>query len=81
MRLTGNRATAAVAAGLLLLDGLYFVESRTGMSNLFLLVFTNGALLAFAHVLATPAARAGPPLLGPARCSAWPWRPSGARSP
>jgi dolichyl-phosphate-mannose--protein O-mannosyl transferase len=63
LTLTGSRVTSAVAAGLLLLDGLYLVESRTGMSNLFLLVFTNGALLALTRVLAAPPERVGPPLL------------------
>lgn len=63
LALTGSRATSALAAGLLLLDGLYLVESRTGMSNLFLLVFANGALLAFTRVLAAPPHRVGPPLL------------------
>jgi dolichyl-phosphate-mannose--protein O-mannosyl transferase len=52
--LTGNAMTAALAAGLLLLNGLYVVEARTGMSNLILLVSTNAALLAFAWVLAAP---------------------------
>jgi dolichyl-phosphate-mannose-protein mannosyltransferase len=61
--LTGSRATSALAAGLLLMDGLYLVESRTGMSNLFVLVFANAALLAFTRVLAEPAERIGPPLL------------------
>jgi dolichyl-phosphate-mannose--protein O-mannosyl transferase len=61
--LSGDRAIAGVASGLLLLDGLYLVESRTGMSNLFLLVFTNAALLAFAHVLTTRPERASRPLL------------------
>ena len=61
--LTGSPAVAAVAGGLLLLDGLYFVESRTGMSNLFLLVFANAALLAFANVLNSRPGRAGGPLL------------------
>ncbi|MCD6030327.1 MAG: glycosyl transferase family 39, partial [Thermomicrobiales bacterium] len=63
LSLTGSRLTSALAAGLLLLDGLYLVESRTGMSNLFLLVFANGALLGLTRVLAAPAERAGPPLL------------------
>ena len=62
-RLTGDQRIAALAAGLLLLDGLYLVESRTGMSNLFLLVFANAALLAFSRVLTLPAPRIGPSLL------------------
>ena len=63
LSLTGSRATSGVAAGLLLMDGLYLVESRTGMSNLFVLVFANGALLAFYRVLTVSPERAGPPLL------------------
>ncbi len=63
-----------------LLDGLYLVESRTGMSNLFLVVFTNGALLAFSRVLGRP------PEKTRRSCSSWdcplgsPWRPNGAWS-
>ena len=63
LALTGSRITSGVAAGLLLTDGLYLVESRTGMSNLFVLVFANGALLAFSRVLTVPPERVGPPLL------------------
>ena len=61
--LSGSQAVGALAALLLLCDGLFFVESRTGMSNLFLLVFTNAALLACARVLTMPLARASTPLL------------------
>jgi dolichyl-phosphate-mannose-protein mannosyltransferase len=63
LSLTGSRAASALAACFLLMDGLYLVESRTGMSNLFVLVFANAALLAFTRVLAEPAACIGPPLL------------------
>src|SRR5215213_5737836 len=63
LSLTSNRVTSGVAAGLLLMDGLYLVESRTGMSNLFVLVFANGVLLAFSRVLTVPPERVGPPLL------------------
>jgi dolichyl-phosphate-mannose-protein mannosyltransferase len=63
LSLTGSRAASALAACFLLMDGLYLVESRTGMSNLFVLVFANAALLAFTRVLAEPAERIGPPLL------------------
>lgn len=68
LALTGNRLISGLAAGLLLLDGLYLVESRTGMSNLFLLVFTNGALLALTRVLTLPPERVGPPLLAAGCC-------------
>jgi dolichyl-phosphate-mannose--protein O-mannosyl transferase len=63
LSLTGNRLTSAAAAGLLLLDGLYLVESRTGMSNLFLVVFANGALLGLYRILTVPAEHARLPLL------------------
>lgn len=63
LALTGSRTVGALAGGMLLLDGLYLVESRTGMSNLFLLVFTNAALLAFSWVLAQPLAQSGPSLV------------------
>lgn len=68
LTLTGSRVTSALAAGLLLLDGLYLVESRTGMSNLFLLVFANGALLALTRVLAASPERVAPPLLAVGFC-------------
>jgi dolichyl-phosphate-mannose-protein mannosyltransferase len=68
LSLTGSRVTSAVAAGLLLMDGLYLVESRTGMSNLFVLVFANGALLALSRVLTVAPERVGPPLLAAGVC-------------
>lgn len=68
LALTGNRLISALAAGLLLLDGLYLVESRTGMSNLFLLVFANGALLGLIRVLTVAPERAGLPLLATGIC-------------
>lgn len=60
---TGSRAVGLVAAGLLLADGLWFVESRLALPDVFLVVFTTGAALAFARVLAVPPARVGRPLL------------------
>jgi dolichyl-phosphate-mannose-protein mannosyltransferase len=68
LSLTGSRVVSAMAAGLLLLDGLYLVESRIGLSNLFLLVFSNGALLALTRVLTVPPERVGPPLLAVGIC-------------
>jgi dolichyl-phosphate-mannose-protein mannosyltransferase len=68
LALTGSRLISGLAAGLLLLDGLYLVESRTGMSNLFLLVFTNAALLALTRVLTVSPDRVGPPLLAVGVC-------------
>ena len=63
LSLTGSQAASVLAAGLLLMDGLYLVESRTGMSNLFVLVFTNAALLGFARALTLSPERIGSPLL------------------
>lgn len=53
--LTGSPAVGGVAAGLLLFDGLWFVESRLGMPNVFYAMLANAALLAFARALAAPA--------------------------
>ena len=61
--LTGSAAIGAVAAGLLLADGLFFVESRLGMSNIVYAVLANGALLAFARALNAPPATTWRPLL------------------
>jgi dolichyl-phosphate-mannose-protein mannosyltransferase len=63
LSLTGSQAASVLAAGLLLMDGLYLVESRTGMSNLFVLVFTNAALLGFARALTLSPERIGSPLM------------------
>ncbi len=63
LSLTGSRATSALAAALLLMDGLYLVESRIGMSNMFVLVFANAALLGLARVLTVAPEHAGLPLL------------------
>jgi dolichyl-phosphate-mannose-protein mannosyltransferase len=57
LRLTGSRLVGALAAGLLLADGLYFVQSRTGMVDIFVLVFTLGALLACHAALTAPAGK------------------------
>lgn len=61
--IAGSRAVGAVAAGLLLFDGLYFVESRIGTSNMLLLALANGALLATVFALKAPPSQLGPPLL------------------
>src|SRR5690606_17738453 len=53
-RMAGSRAVGTLAAALLLLDGVYFIESRLGMSNMLVLVTTSGALLAFYFVLTAP---------------------------
>jgi dolichyl-phosphate-mannose-protein mannosyltransferase len=58
--LTGRLGVSLLAAGLLMMDGLYFVQSRTGMLDVFGVVFMMGALLAFHRYWTTPADRAGP---------------------
>jgi dolichyl-phosphate-mannose-protein mannosyltransferase len=59
LRLTRRRSIALLAAGLLLLDGLYFVQSRTGMLDIFLTVFLMAAILAFHAYLTGPPERRG----------------------
>ncbi len=74
--LSGSAVVGAVAAGLLLFDGLWFVESRLGMSNILYAVLANAALFAFARALAAPAPALGPLLatglfLGLALATKW----------
>lgn len=57
VNVTGSQIVGAVAAILLLCDGVFFVEARTGTSNMLLTVLTSGALLAFAAFLRQPVAR------------------------
>jgi dolichyl-phosphate-mannose-protein mannosyltransferase len=59
LRLTRRRSVAILAAGLLLLDGLYFVQSRTGMLDIFLTVFLMAAMLSFHAYLTAPPDRRG----------------------
>ncbi len=61
--LSGQLAVGAGAAGLLLLDNLYLVESRTGMSNLIYAVLALAALAACFCALSFPLPRAKPFLL------------------
>ncbi len=61
--LTGRRSVGVLTAGLLLLDGLYFLYSRMGLVDIFLTLFTMATLLAFAWYLKTPPERARTPLL------------------
>lgn len=56
--LSGQLAVGAGAAGLLLLDNLYLVESRTGMSNLIYAVFALAALAMCYRALTLPLPRA-----------------------
>jgi dolichyl-phosphate-mannose-protein mannosyltransferase len=59
LRLTRRRGIAILAACLLLADGLYFVQSRTGMLDMFLTFFLMGAMLAFYAYLTAPPHRSG----------------------
>ena len=61
--LSRQLTVAPGAAGLLLLDNLYLVESRTGMSNLIYAVLTLSALLACYVALTVTPVRATLPLL------------------
>ncbi|MDQ3855706.1 MAG: phospholipid carrier-dependent glycosyltransferase, partial [Chloroflexota bacterium] len=64
LSVTGRQAVGLITAGLLLLDGLYMVESRTGVLDIFLLVFTLSALLVLYRYLRAPALGARWWLLG-----------------
>ncbi len=61
--LTSRMSIAILTAGLLLMDGLYFVESRTAVIDIYGTVFTMAALLSFAGYLAAPPERARWPLI------------------
>ncbi len=52
--MTRRRSVAIVAALLLLVDGLYFVESRIGMLDIYGTVFMLGALFALHGYLSSP---------------------------
>jgi dolichyl-phosphate-mannose--protein O-mannosyl transferase len=54
MALTGRWVVGAVAAGLLLVDGLYFVQSRTSMVDIHIVVFIMAALWAFLRYMRVP---------------------------
>lgn len=60
--LTGRRAVGLLTAGLLLLDGLYFVYSRMGLIDIYLAVIMLGAMLAFTSYLNAPPGRVAWPL-------------------
>jgi dolichyl-phosphate-mannose-protein mannosyltransferase len=54
MALTGRWLVGAIAAGLLMVDGLYFVQSRTSMVDIHIVVFIMAALWAFLRYLRLP---------------------------
>ena len=62
--LTRRRVAACLAAILTLADGLYFVESRAGLLDIFGAIFMVGAFLAFYAYLKAPADKVRWPLLG-----------------
>ena len=59
---TGRRSVGVLAAVFLMADGLYFVQSRTGMVDIFLTVFMIGALAAFLAYMRAPLDRSRRPL-------------------
>lgn len=59
-----DREVAQLTAALLLVDGLYFVQSRTAMLDIFGTVFVMGALICFHAYLTAPPDRVRWPLLG-----------------
>lgn len=61
--LTRRRTAAILTALFLLCDSLYFVQSRTGMLDIFGAVFMTGAVWSFYRFLRAPAARAARPLI------------------
>ncbi len=58
LTLTRQRAVAVLSSTLLLVDGLYFVQSRIGMVDIYGTVFMVGAFLAFYRYLTSPPDRA-----------------------
>ena len=53
-RMMFNRELGLIAAGLLLLDGLWFVQSRTAMNDVFLVSFLMLSYLSFYQYLTAP---------------------------
>lgn len=54
LRLSGRMSVGVLTAGLLLVDGLYFIYSRMGLVDIFVTVLSMSALLAFAGYLQAP---------------------------
>jgi dolichyl-phosphate-mannose--protein O-mannosyl transferase len=63
LSLTRNRLAALLTSSFLLLSGLYFVQARTAMLDIFATVFMLGAFLAFSRFLTAPVAQGRYPLL------------------
>ncbi|MBA2278557.1 MAG: phospholipid carrier-dependent glycosyltransferase [Chloroflexia bacterium] len=53
-QLTGRWTVGLLASSLLMVDGLYFAQSRTGTLDIFIVTFTTSALLAFLIYLRAP---------------------------
>jgi dolichyl-phosphate-mannose-protein mannosyltransferase len=64
LSITRDREIAQLTAALLLVDGLYFVQSRTSMLDIFGTVFMMGALICLYAYLVSPPERARRALLG-----------------
>ncbi|MDQ4045054.1 MAG: phospholipid carrier-dependent glycosyltransferase [Chloroflexota bacterium] len=62
VKLTNRRIVGALAGGLLLLDGLYFVYSRMGLVDIYVTVIMLAAVLMFADYLMAPPDRIRWPL-------------------
>ncbi len=62
LTLTGKRAVAIIATILTMADGLYFVESRTGVIDIFGTVFMVFAFIACYRFLVAPATAVAKPL-------------------
>ena len=77
LRLVGDQGPALLAASLLLMDGMYFAQSRVAMLDIFGVVFALGALLSLYDYLQKPADSAAWPivrtglLLGLALATKW----------
>ena len=54
MALTGRWLVGALSAGLLLLDGLYYVQSRTSMVDIHIVIFIMAALWGYLNYLRLP---------------------------
>jgi dolichyl-phosphate-mannose--protein O-mannosyl transferase len=61
--LSRRRSVAFLTALFLLCDSLYFVQSRTGMLDIFGVVFMTSAVWSFYRFLCAPASRAARPLI------------------
>ena len=68
LSLTRRTGVAALAAAFLLTDGLYFVQARIAMLDIFGVVFMMGAFLCFHRFWTAPAERVRGPLLGTGLC-------------